>query len=75
VLYTTLSPCAMCSGAILLYGIPRVIIGENQTFLGEEELLRSRGVELEVVQDARCIELMREFIRTRPALWNEDIGE
>lgn len=75
VLYTTLSPCAMCSGAILLYGIPRVIIGENQTFLGEEALLRSRGVELEVVQDARCLELMREFIRTRPALWNEDIGE
>jgi cytosine deaminase len=75
VLYTTLSPCPMCSGAILLYGIPRVIIGENQTFLGEEELLRSRGVQLEVVQDARCIELMREFIRTRPQLWNEDIGE
>lgn len=75
VLYTTLSPCAMCSGAILLYGIPRVIIGENQTFLGEEALLRSRGVELEVVQDARCLELMREFIRARPALWNEDIGE
>lgn len=75
VLYTTLSPCPMCSGAILLYGIPRVVIGENQTFLGEEELLRSRGVELEVVQDTRCIELMREFIRTKPELWNEDIGE
>lgn len=75
VLYTTLSPCPMCSGAILLYGIPRVVIGENQTFLGEEELLRSRGVELEVVQDTRCLELMREFIRTRPELWNEDIGE
>src|ERR1043165_1061734 len=75
VLYTTLSPCPMCSGAILLYGIPRVIIGENQTFLGEEELLKSRGVELEVVQDPRCIELMQEFIRTKPQLWNEDIGE
>lgn len=75
VLYTTLSPCAMCSGAILLYGIPRVIVGENQTFLGEEELLRSRGVAVEVVQDERCIALMREFIRTRPQLWNEDIGE
>ncbi len=75
VLYTTLSPCPMCSGAILLYGIPRVVIGENQTFLGEEALLRSRGVQLEVVQDPRCIELMREFIRTRPQLWNEDIGE
>lgn len=75
VLYTTLSPCAMCSGAILLYGIPRVVIGENQTFLGEEALLRSRGVELEVVQDPRCIELMHEFIRNRPELWNEDIGE
>jgi len=73
-LYTTLSPCAMCSGAILLYRIPRVIIGENVTFLGEEELLRSRGVELEVVQDSRCIELMRRFIRENPALWNEDIG-
>src|SRR5205085_11410342 len=66
VLYTTLSPCAMCSGAILLCGIPRVIIGENVTFTGEENLLRSRGVQLEVVNDARCIELMREFIRTRP---------
>jgi len=75
ILYTTLSPCAMCSGAILLYGIPHVIIGENQTFLGEEELLRSRGVTLEVVQDPRCLELMREFIRARPQLWNEDIGE
>ena len=74
VLYTTLSPCAMCSGAILLYRIPRVIVGENVTFLGEEELLRSRGVALEVVQDARCIELMRNFIRDNPALWNEDIG-
>jgi cytosine deaminase len=75
VLYTTLSPCAMCSGAILLYGIPRVIIGENRTFLGEEELLRSRGVAVEVVQDERCIALMAAFIRERPELWSEDIGE
>ena len=74
-LYTTLSPCAMCSGAILLYGIPRVVIGENVTFRGEEELLRERGVVLEVVQDARCIEMMQRFIRQQPALWNEDIGE
>jgi len=74
VLYTTLSPCAMCSGSILLYGIPRVIIGENRTFLGEEALLASRGVRLEVVQDARCIELMEQFIREHPELWNEDIG-
>jgi cytosine/creatinine deaminase len=74
VLYTTLSPCAMCSGAILLYGIPRVIVGENRTFLGEEELLRSRGVIVEVVQDERCIELMTRFIRENPRLWNEDIG-
>ncbi|MCQ4345917.1 nucleoside deaminase [Pseudomonas stutzeri] len=74
VLYTTLSPCAMCSGAILLYGIPRVIVGENQTFMGEETLLRSRGVELEVLQDASCIDLMREFIASHPTLWNEDIG-
>lgn len=75
VLYTTLSPCAMCSGAILLYGIPKVIIGENQTFMGEENLLRERGVIVEVLQDAECIALMREFIQTHPALWNEDIGE
>lgn len=74
VLYTTLSPCSMCSGAILLYGIPKVIIGENQTFLGEEALLRSRGVQVEVVQDAACIALMRGFIASRPELWNEDIG-
>jgi cytosine deaminase len=74
VLYTTLSPCAMCSGAILLYGIPRVIVGENQTFLGEEELLRSRGVIVEVLQEPRCIELMKQFIRDKPQLWNEDIG-
>lgn len=74
-LYTTLSPCAMCSGAILLYGIPRVVIGENQTFLGEEDLLRARGVALEVVNDAECVRLMTEFISARPELWNEDIGE
>ena len=74
VLYTTLSPCAMCSGAILLYGIPRVIVGENRTFLGEEELLRSRGVKVEVLQNPACIALMEEFIATRPELWNEDIG-
>jgi cytosine deaminase len=75
VLYTTLSPCAMCSGAILLYGIPRVVIGENQTFLGEEALLRGRGVDVEVLQDAACVDLMRRFIASRPELWNEDIGQ
>src|SRR5512145_573992 len=74
ILYTTLSPCAMCSGAILLYRIPRVVIGENITFRGEEDLLRLRGVALDVLQDARCIELMRRFIREHTALWNEDIG-
>jgi len=74
-LYTTLSPCAMCSGAILLYGIRRVIIGENSTFKGEEALLKSRGVSLEVRQDARCIAMMTEFIRDRPELWDEDIGK
>ena len=74
VLYTTLSPCSMCTGAILLYRIPRVIIGENVTFLGEEELLRSCGVLVEVLQEPRCIELMRNFIRENPSLWNEDIG-
>ncbi len=74
-LYTTLSPCAMCSGAILLYGIPTVIIGENKTFRGEEALLQSRGVSLEVRQDARCVLMMREFIRDHPELWNEDIGK
>lgn len=75
VLYTTLSPCSMCSGAILLYGIPKVIVGENHTFLGEEALLRSRRVEVEVLQDATCIRLMEDFIAARPELWNEDIGE
>jgi cytosine/creatinine deaminase len=73
-IYTTLSPCAMCSGTILLYGIPRVVIGENRTFLGEEDLLRSRGVAVDVVQDARCQELMAQFIRAHPTLWAEDIG-
>jgi cytosine/creatinine deaminase len=75
VLYTTLSPCAMCTGAILLYGIPRVIVGENRTFAGEEELLRQRGVAVEVLQDATCIALMSEFIAANPTLWNEDTGE
>ncbi len=74
VLYTTLSPCPMCSGAILLYGIPKVIVGENRTFMGAEDLLRQHGVEIEVLQDATCIALMRDFIAARPELWNEDIG-
>ncbi len=74
VLFTTLSPCSMCSGAILLYQIPHVIIGENQTFAGEEELLRSRGVSIEVLQNKQCIRIMEEFIRRNPKLWNEDIG-
>jgi creatinine deaminase len=73
-MYTTLSPCAMCSGAILLYGIPRVVVGENRTFMGEEELLRSRGVTVEVLQDETCIRLMKDFIAEHPELWNEDIG-
>jgi cytosine/creatinine deaminase len=74
IIYTTLSPCAMCSGAILLYGIPRVIVGENRTFRGEEDLLCSRGVTVQVLDDARCCELMAQFIQAHPALWNEDIG-
>lgn len=74
VLYTTLSPCPMCSGAILLYGIPRVVIGENRTYMGEEELLRSRGVQVEVLQEPDCIRLMEQFIAEKPELWNEDIG-
>ena len=74
VLYTTLSPCAMCSGAILLYRIPSVIVGENVNLMGEEEQLRSRGVIVKVLQDPRCIELMKEFILKNPSLWNEDIG-
>ncbi len=73
-LYTTLSPCSMCSGAIVLYGIPRVVIGENQSFMGEEQWLSARGVQLQVVQDPRCISLMREFVRNHPSLWAEDIG-
>ncbi len=74
VLYTTLSPCDMCSGTALLYRIPRIVIGENATFQGAEELLRSRGVQLEVLQDERCIALMQKFIAEHPHLWNEDIG-
>ena len=73
-LYTTLSPCPMCTGAILLYGIPRVVVGENTTFMGEEDLLRSRGITVEVLQDAACIDMMSRFINAFPALWNEDIG-
>ena len=75
VLYTTLSPCPMCSGTILLYGIPKVIIGENKTFMGEEALLKSRGVQVEVVNDSECINMMESFIKNKPELWNEDIGE
>lgn len=75
VLYTTLSPCDMCTGAILLYGIRKVIVGENQTFMGSESLLRSRGVDVQVLQDPVCIDLMKDFIAQRPALWNEDIGK
>jgi cytosine deaminase len=73
-IYTTLSPCPMCSGAILLYGIPKVVVGENRTFQGDEELLRARGVAVRVVQDPACIALMEKFIRENPKLWNEDIG-
>lgn len=73
-LYTTLSPCPMCSGAIVLYKIPRVVVGENRTFLGAEDYLRSQSVEVEVRQDAECIQLMTDFIRAQPALWKEDIG-
>ena len=74
-LYTTLSPCSMCSGAILLYGIPRVVIGENQSFTGEEQWLSACGVQIQVIQDQRCIQLMREFVQSSPSLWAEDIGE
>src|SRR5260221_7796866 len=74
VMYTTLSPCAMCTGAILLYGIPHVVVGENQTFMGEEDWLRSRGVRVDVLQDERCVRLMRAFISAHPELWSEDIG-
>jgi creatinine deaminase len=74
VIYTTLSPCAMCTGAILLYGIPHVVVGENRTFMGEEDWLRARGVRVDVVQDERCIRMMEAFIAAHPGLWNEDIG-
>ena len=74
-LYTTLSPCSMCSGAIVLYKIPRVVIGENKSFMGEEKWLADHGVQLEVMQDIRCVELMREFMQKHPQLWAEDIGE
>ena len=74
VLYSTLSPCDMCSGAILLYGIPKVVVGENQSFQGPEDYLRSRGVELEILDDEECRQLMRDFIASNPALWSEDIG-
>jgi len=73
-IYTTLSPCPMCTGAILLYGIPKVVIGENTTFMGAEESLRAAGVKVQVLDDAECIEMMREFIEKNPGLWNEDIG-
>jgi cytosine deaminase len=73
-MYTTLSPCHMCSGAILLYGIPRVVVGENRTFMGAEDLLREHGVEVVVVDDAACVEMMTTFIAENPELWNEDIG-
>ncbi|MFL6526473.1 MAG: nucleoside deaminase [Chthoniobacterales bacterium] len=73
-IYSTLSPCPMCSGAIVLYGIPRVVIGENATFVGAEDYLRANGVQLDVLQNEECIAMMRDFIRARPELWNEDIG-
>lgn len=75
IIYTTLSPCSMCSGAILLYGIPKVVVGENKTFLGEEEWLRSRGIVVEVINDPTCIGMMESFIKSKPEVWNEDIGE
>jgi cytosine/creatinine deaminase len=74
-IYTTLSPCPMCSGAILLYGIPKVVVGENLTFMGDEAHLQSKGVFLEVMNDKECIEMMQDFIAENPELWNEDIGE
>ena len=74
VLYTTLSPCPMCSGTIILYGIPKVVVGENRTFLGEEDLLRSKGIEVIVLNDEECIDMMTKFINDKPQLWNEDIG-
>ncbi len=75
VIYTTLSPCSMCTGAILLYGIPKVVIGENHSFMGEEELLKSKGVDIQLVNSAECKQMMNEFITNKPDLWNEDIGE
>jgi cytosine/creatinine deaminase len=75
ILYSTLSPCDMCSGAVLLYGIPKVVVGENRTFRGPEDYVRSRGVEVDVVDDPSCVAMMEEFIAARPELWNEDIGE
>ncbi|MEX1091682.1 MAG: nucleoside deaminase [Acidimicrobiia bacterium] len=75
IIYSTLSPCAMCTGAILLYGIPRLVVGENQTFQGPQDLLEAAGVEVTLVNDERCINMMLEFIATEPGLWNEDIGE
>ena len=75
ILYSTLSPCDMCSGAVLLYNIPHVVIGENRTFQGPEDYVRSRGIRLDVVDDPQCVELMRRFIKEHPTLWNEDIGE
>lgn len=75
VIYTTLSPCSMCSGAILLYGIPKVVIGENQSFMGEEELLKSRGVDIQMIDSHECKQLMNDFMAENPELWNEDIGE
>jgi cytosine/creatinine deaminase len=74
IIYSTLSPCPMCSGAIVLYKIPRVVVGENQTFLGAEDYMRSQGIQVDVVQDADCIQMMRDFIEANPKLWNEDIG-
>ncbi|MBU3004778.1 nucleoside deaminase [Paraglaciecola arctica] len=75
IMYTTLSPCAMCTGAIILYGIPKVVIGENHTFMGEEALLQSKGISVKVLQNQQCIDLMQGFIDSKPQLWNEDIGE
>lgn len=75
VIYTTLSPCAMCSGAILLYGIPRVVVAENRTFMGAEDHLRANGVAVEVVDDARCVQMMQDFMSAHPDLWDEDIGK
>ena len=75
VIYTTLSPCSMCTGAILLYGIPKVVIGENQSFMGEERLLKSKGIEIQMIDSAECKKMMNDFITAKPELWNEDIGE